>query len=154
MAARRVVRRRLPWGSASAPAVPAFFSAPWASAVCDALNASDDYRQSAATWDGAIRFVAHGVPGAEPERAVWLDLRHGACHGTRTGAEAAAAAPFEIAAAYAVWTEVLAGRLDPVMGMMLGKLKLTGSMAQIAAHAKAAKALVACAASVETSAPA
>lgn len=135
--------------------MPAFFSAPWAAAVCDALNASDAYRQSAATWDGAIRFVARDVPGTEPERRVWLDLRHGTCHGTRTGADAAdAASPFEIAGGYPVWTEVLAGRLDPVMGLMLGKLKLTGSMAQVAAHAGAAKALVACAASVETEPPA
>ena len=135
--------------------MPAFFSAAWATAVCDALNASDAYRQSAATWDGAIRFVAREVPGAEPERAVWLDLRHGTCHGTSTGEEAtSASAPFEIAAAYPVWTEVLAGRLDPVMGLMLGKLKLSGSMAQVASHAAAAKALVACAASVETTAPA
>ena len=134
--------------------MPAFFSPDWADAVCAALNASDAYRQSAATWDGAIRFVARDVPGADGDRAVWLDLRHGDCHGTRTGADAGSAgAPFEIAAAYPVWTEVLAGRLDPVMGMMLGKLKLTGSMAQIAAHAGAAKQLVACAASVETTAP-
>lgn len=134
--------------------MPAFFSPDWAAAVCAALGASDAYRQSAATWDGAIRFVAREVPGTHPERAVWLDLRHGDCHGTATGDDArAAAAPFEIAAAYPVWTEVLAGRLDPVMGMMLGKLKLTGSMAQIASHAKAAKELVACAASVETAPP-
>ena len=135
--------------------MPAFFSPAWAAAVSDALNGSDAYRQSAATWDGAIRFVARDVPGSEPERAVWLDLRHGACHGTATGPDAQAAdAPFEIAAAYPAWTEVLAGRLDPVMGMMLGKLKLTGNMAQVASHAKAAKELVACAASVETEAPA
>ena len=87
-------------------------------------------------------------------KAVWLDLRHGQCHGTATSDAARQSdAPFEIAAAYPVWTEVLAGRLDPVMGMMLGKLKLTGPMAQIAAHAGAAKQLVACAASVETTAP-
>ncbi len=133
--------------------MPAFFSPDWADAVCAALNASDAYRQSAATWDGAIRFVARDVPGGDSERAVRLDLRNGACHGTQTGADAHEAAPFEIAAAYPVWTEVLAGRLDPVMGMMLGKLKLTGSMAQIASHASAAKDLVACAASVETTAP-
>ena len=134
--------------------MPAFFSPDWAAAVGDALNASDAYRQSAATWDGAIRFVAREVPGGDAERAVWLDLRHGACHGTATGDQArAATAPFEIAAAYPVWTEVLAGRLDPVMGMMLGKLRLAGPMAQIAAHAGAAKQLVACAASVETTAP-
>ncbi len=134
--------------------MPAFFSPAWAAAVGDALNASDAYRQSAATWDGAIRFVAREVPGPESERAVWLDLSHGECHGTTTGDDARQSdAPFEIAAAYPVWTEVLAGRLDPVMGMMLGKLKLTGPMAQIAAHAGAAKQLVACASSVETTAP-
>lgn len=132
--------------------MPAFFSAPWASAVCDALNASDAYREAAATWDGAIRFVARDVPGGD--RTVRLDLRHGACHGTLTGADAASAdAPFEIAATYDVWTDVLGGRLDALMGMMLGKLKLTGNMGQIMAHAKAAKALVACAATVETTAP-
>ena len=134
--------------------MPVFFSPEWAAAVGDALNASDAYRQSAATWDGAIRFVAREVPGAEAEKVVWLDLHHGTCQATATGAEATAAtAPFEIAAGYPVWTEVLAGRLDPVMGMMLGKLKLTGPMAQIAAHAGAAKQLVACAASVEATAP-
>lgn len=129
--------------------MPAFFSPAWARAVCDALNASDDYRAAAETWDGAIRFVARDA-GLE----VWLDLRHGTCHGVKTGEGASSAeAPFEIAASRAVWDDVLAGRLDPVMGMMLGKLKLTGNMAQIAAHAKAAKALVACAASVKTTDP-
>ncbi|MGB3545050.1 SCP2 sterol-binding domain-containing protein [Rubrivirga sp.] len=128
--------------------MPAFFSPAWASAVCDALNASESYREAARTWDGAIRFVAR-TDGDGLE--VWLDLRHGECHGTKTGEDASTAeAPFEIAASRAVWDDVLAQTLDPVMGMMLGKLKLTGSMAQIASHAKAAKALVACAASVET----
>ena len=128
--------------------MPAFFSPAWASAVCDALNASEAYREAAATWDGAIRFVARDPAG---DLEVWLDLRHGACHGTKTGDDAAQAeAPFEIAASRPVWDDVLAQRLDPVMGMMLGKLKLAGSMAQIASHAKAAKALVACAASVKT----
>ena len=133
--------------------MPAFFSPAWAAAVCDALNADAAYREAAATWDGAIRFVAHDTPAGE--QAAWLDLRHGECHGAKAGAEAAAAeAPFEIAAGYDVWTEVLAGRLDPVMGLMLGKLNLSGNMGQVMTHAKAAKALVACAASVETAPPA
>ncbi len=41
-------------------------------------------------------------------------------------------------------------RLDPLMGMMLGKLKVTGDMGQISRHVAAAKEMVACAASVET----
>ncbi|WP_420456085.1 SCP2 sterol-binding domain-containing protein [Rubrivirga sp.] len=133
--------------------MPELFSAPWATAVGDALNASDAYREAAATWDGAIRLAARDVPGGG-ERAVWLDLHHGRCDETRAGEHALAAeAPFEIAAPVAVWTEVLAGRLDPLMGMMLGKLKVTGDMGQISRHVRAAKEMVACAASVETTMP-
>lgn len=92
-----------------------------------------------------------GHAGVEPQRAVWLDLRRGTCHGTRTAADASAAdAPFEIAAAYPAWTEVLAGRLGLVVGTTLGNLKRTGNVAQIASHAKAAEDSVACAASVTT----
>ncbi len=132
--------------------MPELFSAPWAAAAGDALNASDAYRDAARTWDGAIRLVARDE--ADAPRAVWLDLHHGRCDATRAGADAlAAVAPFEIAAPVAVWADVLAGRLDPLMGMMLGKLKVTGDMGQISRHVKAAKEMVACAASVETTTP-
>lgn len=134
--------------------MPEFFSAPWAAAACDALNASDAYREAAATWEGAVRFIARGLPGAEPERAVWLDLRHGTCRETRAGAAALdAEAPFEIVGPYEVWLDVLAGRLDPLVGLMLRKLSLTGDLAQIGRHVKAAKEMVAVAASVETTLP-
>ena len=86
---------------------------------------------------------ANNAPSMTPPRASKTSLRgRRGCRGV------------EIAAGYDVWTEVLAGRLDPVIGMMLGKLKLSGNMGQIASHAKAAKALVACAASVEATPPA
>ena len=134
--------------------MPEFFTAPWADAVCAALAASDDYREAAADWEGAVAFVAEPGPGLDAARTVWLDLDRGTCRGALAGAEAEAAeAPFTIAAAYPVWTDVLAGRLDPLLGMMLGKLRLTGSMSRVAAHAPAAKALVAVAASVEAPPP-
>ena len=135
--------------------MPESFSAPWADAVCAALNDSDAYRTAGAGWEGAIAFVAEpGGPLAAP-RTVWLDLAGGACHGALAGADAeAASAPFTIAAPYPVWADVLAGRQDPILGLMLGKLRLTGSMATVAAHAAAAKALVAVAASVEATPPA
>ena len=134
--------------------MPEFFTAPWAAAVCAALNDSDAYRSAGAGWDGAIAFVAEPARGLDAARTVWLDLHGGACRGALAGEDArAAAAPFTITAPYSTWTEVLAGRLDPVLGLMVGKLRLTGSMATVAAHASAAKALVAVAASVETAPP-
>lgn len=135
--------------------MPEFFSASWAAAVCAALNDSEAYRAAGAGWDGAIAFVAEPGGDLDAPRTVWLDLHGGVCGGALAGSEAEAAeAPFTIAAPYPVWTDVLAGRLDPMLGMMLGKLRLTGNLVQVTAHAPAAKALVAVAASVPSSPPA
>lgn len=134
--------------------MPEQFTAPWAEAVCAALNASDAYREAGAGWDGALAFVAEPGGPLAAARSVWLDLGGGACAGALAGPDAEAAeAPFTIAAPYPVWADVLAGRQDPILGLMLGKLRLTGSMGTVAAHAAAAKALVAVAASVEATAP-
>ena len=126
--------------------MPAFFSTDWAHAVCARLNASEGYRQAAETWEGDVAFVAT-ADGDAPARTVWLDLHRGACRGA-AGTLPEHAPAFTISATPAVWRDVLAGKTDPVMGMMLGKLKVDGSMATIAANARAAKALVAEAASV------
>ena len=128
--------------------MPDLFSSAWADALCADLNASTEYREAAATWEGALSFVAQS--DAET-RTVWLDLHHGACRSALAGPDAAARdAPFAIEAPLAVWQDVLSGRLDPIMGMMLGKMKVSGNMSTIAAHAKAAKVLVARAAAIET----
>ena len=124
------------------------FSAPWAQALCQALNDSDEYRDAAATWEGDLSLVAQ--TDADP-RVVYLDLHHGACRSALAGPDAAAReAAFSIEAPLGVWRDLLAGTLDPIMGMMLGKLTVRGNVATIAAHAAAAKALIACATSVET----
>ena len=121
--------------------MPAFFSAAWADALCARLNASESYREAAASWEGDIAFCAT-ADGAAPAQTVWLDLHHGTCRGAAGSTDGRAPA-FTISATPAVWRDVLAGKTDPVMGMMLGKLNVDGPMSVIAANAKAAKALVA-----------
>ena len=134
--------------------MPAFFSSAWADAAGSALNISTTYAEAAATWDGAVRLVARDAPGADGPLAVWLDLASGRCAGAQAGPDALAAdAPFEIAGTYDVWRKVLGGGLDPLLGVMTGKLKLTGDMAVVAKHGKAAKEMVAAAATVETTPP-
>lgn len=134
--------------------MPAFFSDAWAQAVCTALNASKAYREAAATWEGDLCFVARAGDGLDgtsldADRTVYLDLHRGVCRSARAVAGEAGAA-FSIEAAYADWQRVLGGTLDPVMGVMLGKLRVVGDKAAVLRHARAAKALVACAAGVET----
>ena len=59
-----------------------------------------------------------------------------------------------IQAVPAVWKNVLAGKTDPIVGLMGGKLKLAkGSLFALLPYAKAAKELVASAIRVDTSFP-
>jgi putative sterol carrier protein len=103
-----------------------FPSAEWMSAYEDLINASAEYREAAATWEGAI-----------------LDLWHGECRGARLiDAEEGSTTPYVIRAPYSRWKEVLRGDLDPVKGMMQGKLGLQGDLATIVRYIRAADELV------------
>jgi putative sterol carrier protein len=131
-----------------------FPSEEWFKAYVDRVNQSPEYREAAAEWEGDVCYVLE----AEPERLVteeiwaWLDLWHGECRGYRYGIsqEEGDRARFIIRAPYSRWKEVIRKELDPVKGMMQGKLKLKGDLPTIVKYVKAANELVNLAASVPT----
>jgi putative sterol carrier protein len=59
-------------------------------------------------------------------------------------------ARFIIRAPYSRWKEVIRKELDPIKGMMQGKLKLKGDLPTIVRYVKAANELVNIAGSVQT----
>ena len=123
----------------------AFPSDPWFRALVERINGSSEYRVAAADWEGDIAFQIQ----AEPDKGVpvdvwgWLDLWHGDCRGggvieAARGIEAS----FGIAAPYSRWKDVLLGDLDPIKGMLQGKLKVRGDLPTIVRHVRAANELV------------
>ena len=133
------------------------FTADWALLWNDSINANQNYKKAAEKWEGAIAMVMTPDPamGIPEERIVIADLWHGDCR----NAKAAAAAdledtPYLIKAEPAAWKSVLAGKTDPIVGLMGGKLKLAkGSLFALLPYAKAAKELVRSAIDVDTSYP-
>lgn len=122
-----------------------FPSDEWLRIYRDRINGSAEYREAAATWEGAIAFVFEAEPDRGVPEDLWgvLDLWHGECREARmTTAQEGAGAPYVIRAPYTRWKEVLAGDLDPVKGMMQGKLKLQGDLPTIIRHVRAANELV------------
>lgn len=134
--------------------MPLFPSAEWLDAYAAKINASPEYAEAAATWEGDLTYVF----GAEPDKGVpadvwvWMDLFHGACRSQRydVGEVDGSAAKFLIRAPYTRWKEVMTGDLDPIKGMMTGKLKLKGNLATLVRYTRAAKVLVSLAGEVET----
>lgn len=131
-----------------------FPSSEWLDIYVDRINGSAEYREAAASWEGDLSYVFEAEPdrGVPEDVWVWLDLYHGECRGHRyrvdpTEGERAA---FVIRAPYSRWKEVIHKELDPVKGMMQGKLRLKGDLPTIVRYVKAANVLVNLAAAVPT----
>lgn len=133
------------------------FTGAWAEAWCRELNESEAYAEAAEDWEGALvlRVRADASYGIAEPRSVRVDLHHGACRGARAAtAEDVEEVPYLIEADPYSWKRVLVGDLDPIAGLMRGKLKLErGSVVELARYVRAAKELVRAAGRVETDYP-
>ncbi len=133
--------------------MPLFPTRAWLAEYVEKVNASTDYAAAAATWEGDISFVIEAEPDKRVPEDVWLwmDLWHGTCReGEVVTHDRGALARYVIRAPYTRWKEVLRRELEPVKGMMQGKLKLLGDLPTIIRYVRAATELVNIAGTVET----
>lgn len=124
-----------------------FPSVEWASAYKDALNGSAAYKQAGKDWThGVVAMVVKADPalGIAEDTAMWLDVNQGECRDCKLmPASEAQGAQFIIVADYARWKSVIKKELDPIKGMMQGKLKLTkGHMPTIVKYVHSSRELV------------
>lgn len=122
-----------------------FPSPEWVKAFEEQINSSDAYANAAKTWEGDITLIIEGGP------AIYLDLWHGKCRAAEYLTDPNAKNPeFKITGDLEKWKKVLAGKLDPVQGMVTRQLKLDGNLVKIMKNVKAAQELVRCATRVPT----
>ena len=122
-----------------------FPSPEWVTVFNEQINGSDAYANAAKTWEGDITLVIEGGPG------IYLDLWHGKCRSAEFLADPDEKSPeFKITADMERWKKVLAGKLDPVQGMVTRQIKLDGNLVKIMKNVKAAQELVRCATRVPT----
>jgi putative sterol carrier protein len=133
------------------------YSDEWAKAAAGVIAASDSYKQAARTWEGSMVFTLQADPslGVPENRSVFFDLWHGECRNGRSATEQdIQSATYIISADAYTWQQVMEGKLEPIAGLMRGKLKLArGNMAVLARYVLAAKELVRSATQVDTEFP-
>jgi len=131
----------------------AFFSDEWIARYKEAINGSPEYVSAAADWThGVVALICKAQAPAVPQDVgIWLDLDRGVCREAKSvNVEEAMKAPFCITGEYARWKQVLRKELDPIKGMLQGKLKLKGDLPTIVREVRSAQALVNSAASLDT----
>ena len=124
------------------------FDERWAEAWGEEIRASGVYRAAAANWESPVVLEMMHESGS---RAVYADLYRGECRVARVAtADECTSAPVVISASHAVWLDLLAGKLDPILALMTGRLRLRrGTLASLMPYTAAAKEMVAAAVRLE-----
>jgi len=103
-----------------------------------------------------VALICKAKPGTAmtEDAGIWLDLHKGVCREARlVTAVEALKAPFCITGDLDRWKQVIRKELDPIKGMLQGKLRLKGDLPTIVRYVDASKALVESAGMVPTAFP-
>lgn len=136
--------------------MPEFPTEAWFQAYIDAIDNSAEYGEYAATWEGDVIIQVEAEPdkGLAADVHGLLDLWHGGCRGGGiVDEERAAAAEFVVRAPYSRWKDVINGDLEPIKGLVQGKLRVRGDLPKILRYVKGTQELAYIAGQVDTTFP-
>jgi len=130
----------------------------WAAALVAEINASSEYRNAAAKWGDGFNgnvLLVFDADGALPKtHALLVELAKGACLGASfVEGVSHADAGFGLRAPFSVWKEVLARQMLAATAILTGKMKVEGDRMTLLKHTAAHRALIGCAAALDTAFP-
>lgn len=134
--------------------MPVFPSPEWIEAYCETLAAHPDAALVAEGLDGVYRFVIEpgGPLGERQEYAI--EIRPAAGGGTPTvrtlGTVGSAEADLSISAAYPQWRQLVSGKLDLAMALMLRRVRVGGNLQRLTGRLSSAQPLIEALRSVDT----
>jgi putative sterol carrier protein len=130
------------------------FSAAWAQAWGDELNANPAYQEAGAAWRGDL-VLEMAASNGTPARAVYLDLDQGVCRAARQATpDDLVEARYRFEGSHQAWRRLLGGALSPAVAIMTGQLKLTrGSLLDFLPYAGAVTALLGAGVAIAASFP-
>ena len=130
----------------------------WAAALAAALNVSSEYRNAAAKWgdgfNGNVLLVFEADATLKTTRALLVELEKGTCRqASFVEGISHPDAGFGLRAPFAIWRDVLSRKTLAATAILTGKMKVEGDRMTLHKHTAAHRALVACAAALDTEFP-
>jgi hypothetical protein len=134
--------------------MPRFPSADWIDAFCEHLEAHDGMGEVADALDGVYRFVIEPAGPVTQRHVYAVEVRPAAGGVTATRRAVDAAAPrLTLTADYERWSQLITGRLDIGMALMLRRLKVSGDLRALTRDIATAQPLMDALRAVETEWP-
>lgn len=132
-----------------------FGSEAWAAALAAEINASSEYRNAAAKWgdgfNGNVLLVFDADAILPKTRSLLVRLAKGACAGASfVDGASHPDAGFGLRAPFATWKDILERKTLAATAILTGKMKVEGDKMTLLKHTAAHRALVACAAAIDT----
>ncbi len=117
----------------------------WVDGFKTAVQNEPTYKEVAKNWEYSIvmHFLARPDLGVTDDFYLFMDLWHGECRNMRlVPRDAGESGDFVISGDYDQWKAVLKSELEPISGIVQGKLKLKGDLPVIVREVKHAALLV------------
>ncbi len=135
-----------------------FGTAAWAAALVAEVNTSSEYRNAAAKWgdgfNGNVLLVFDADATLPKTHALLVELAKGVCAGASfVEGVAHPNAGFGLRAPFSVWKDVLGRKTLAATAILTGRMKVEGDRMTLLKHTAAHRALVACAAALDTEFP-
>jgi putative sterol carrier protein len=130
-----------------------FPSPEWLDEYAAAIQRNGALLEAAQAWQGDITLVVEAEPdnGVPAEVWAWFDVSGGEFRGARlVSPDEGERAKFVIKAPYSTWKDVIRGKVEPIRGMTVGKLKLSGDLYALRDNVTTVAELVAIAVEVST----
>jgi putative sterol carrier protein len=136
----------------------AFGTDSWAVALAQEINASSEYRNAAAKWgdgfNGNVLLVFDADATLPKTRSLLVRLATGSCGGaTFTDGATHPDAGFGLKAPFSIWRDILERKTLAATAILTGKMKVEGDRMTLLKHTAAHRALIACAAAIDTEFP-
>lgn len=132
--------------------MPRFPSEEWMDSFCERLREQPGAEQLAATLEGVYRFVVDAGGPLQQACSYDIEIRPAeasAVHAARL--EAGAGEPrLVLAASYDRWKQLIEGRLDVAMALMLRRLRVSGDLSTLMRDVGSAKPLLQALGEVDT----
>ncbi len=130
----------------------------WAKALADEINASSEYRNAAAKWgdgfNGNVLLVFEADANLRKTHALLVELAKGVCHDASfVPGTSHPRAAFGLRAPFSVWKDVLSRKTLAATAILTGKMKVEGDKMTLLKHTAGHRALIACAAALDTEFP-